>query len=82
MKKIIVILSVLILNSCGYETIDTTKTAVITEIEMTSKEGRCCYRGFGNTVSCFSEIFSESMFVFYDSCGKFQIGDTLKIVKE
>jgi hypothetical protein len=42
----------------------------------------CYYIGMGSTVSGVSEIFSDNSFCFYDTCGKFQIGDTINFVKK
>lgn len=79
MKKYIIIL-ITLLTSCGYSILDTERGIVISDIESKSfHPGYCYYYGTGtqaNTVA-----ISRSNFQFIDSCGKFQIGDTIKLTK-
>lgn len=76
MKKILIL--ALLFTSCGYAPMDRTKGIIITEIK-TADINTCYYYGYGNMGIVFSPC--DVRFVFRDTCGKFQIGDTLKIVK-
>lgn len=71
------------LVSCGYAPIDNTTPIIITDIEtaVNGENGKNCnYYGYGNTYMTFTLVGSN--FKFRDTCGKFQIGDTLNIVKQ
>jgi hypothetical protein len=77
MKKLLLIL---FLSSCGYESQDNLKYNIVTETG-TSSIGACYYVCTGSRTGAFSELLSETRFQFYDSCGKYTVGDTVKIVK-
>jgi len=82
MKIIISIFLVVMLSSCGYETPNNMNVMIITEIGTSDYgKGLCYYVGKGSTTSGISEVFAESRFCFYDNCGKFNVGDTIKISK-
>jgi hypothetical protein len=73
MKKLIFILSMFLVgcNSC---TVQNNKPIIVTNIEK-SDITYCNYYGYA------SNIWSNKYeFKFRDTCGKFQIGDTLNIV--
>lgn len=79
MKKLILILLVYILGGCGYAPMDSyDKTVIITEIEQ--RNGSCCYYGEGNSWRV--NTITSWDFKFIDSCGKFQIGDTILFIKK
>lgn len=79
MKKLILILS-MFLVSCGYAPMDNTTAIVIIDIETAINNVDCNYYGKGNPAMIISNTANE--FKFRDTCGKFQIGDTLNIVKQ
>ena len=76
--KYILILT-LVLTSCGYAPISNTEPVIITDIEISSDREACNYYGKG----CQGMVFTitSPKFVFRDTCGKFQIGDTVKLTK-
>jgi len=77
MKKLLFIL-LIITTSCGYAPIDNSKMVVVNSIEY--YDGIYCdYYGTGNLdmVSTPTDV----NFKFRDTCGKFQIGDTIRFVK-
>lgn len=78
MKKLILIMIVFLL-SCGYATIDTQKTLIITGIENHNDPVYCYY--FGKGSAAYTNTMTSKYFMFVDSCGKFQIGDTIKLTK-
>lgn len=76
MKKLLALLLLLVVCSCGYSPASTREPIIITEI-WASGDGFCFYYSepddtvlFGNFKSCF-----------IDTCGKFNVGDTIKFVK-
>jgi len=73
MKKLILILSVFLVSCTP---IFNYTPIIITNIEQ-SKGGYCRYYGYGQNI--WTNNYS---FKFRDTCGKFQIGDTLNIVKQ
>ena len=80
MKKIILGLLMLLIGGCGYESPNTSKDMVIIEAGVSSIcNGMCYYECKGSTTSSFIEFFSCSRWLFYDSCGKYTIGDTIVI---
>ena len=77
MKKYIIML-VFILAGCGYAVVDGfNKYVIITEIRRNADY--CYYYGKGNPGAVFT--LTEDDFKFIDTCGKFQIGDTVRFVK-
>ena len=68
----------IIFTSCGYAPIDNSKPVIITEIKQ-YESGYCYYYGHGNWVMVFT--ITSRDFIFKDSCGKYQIGDTVKFSK-
>jgi len=77
MKKLLFIL-LIITTSCGYAPIDNSKMVVVTSIEQYD-EMYCDYYGIGNTDMVIT--LPKVNFKFRDTCGKFQIGDTIRFVK-
>jgi hypothetical protein len=84
MKKTLLITTILLLVSCGRPAMDMTREGIITKIEsshngLTGDDSRygCYYyynSGTGGTI--------KNMGYFFDSCGKFNVGDSIKIVKK
>ena len=84
MKKLILLLLITTMVSCGYDTMNNSNEfLIITEIGTSIKrnQNECYYLGKGVSTAAISDIFSENRFCFYDTCGKFQIGDTINLVK-
>lgn len=77
MKKLLFML-LLVTTACGYAPIDNSKPVIVTEIE-SYDEVYCNYYGIGN--SSMTETVTVYQFKFRDSCGKYQVGDTIKFVK-
>lgn len=80
MKKIIFI-ALITIYSCGYKSPNFRGNVVVIEIGQ-SVSGECYYIVNGSSTGSFSQILSPSESLIYDSCGKYQIGDTLKIIKK
>lgn len=78
MKKLIVI--ALLLTSCGYQSQNNLKPNIVKETGTTTN-GECYYECSGGSIGGVGEILSTERFKFYDSCGKYTVGDTVKIVK-
>lgn len=77
MKKVVLLL---LLSSCGYAPMDNySNQVIITKIDKSSSNA-CSYYGIGNTNLVSTP--TSFHFKFRDTCGKFQIGDTLNIVKK
>lgn len=76
MKKLLIVL-VLIVSGCGYAAPDNTTGIIVTEIE-TSVSGSCWYYGKGNNTNMLTLV---GYFQIKDTCGKFNVGDTIKLVK-
>lgn len=69
----------IILSSCSYSPIDGyNKSIVITGME--KGNGSCYYYGYGNQ-NATGLLMASVYFKFIDTCGKFQIGDTVKFTK-
>lgn len=73
----------LILTSCGYNAIDNTNYVIVTDIESGTNGGPtelhvkgCYYYVKGATY-----YRRTSGSYFFDECGKFTVGDTIKIIK-
>ena len=64
----------MLLTGCGYAPMK--RSFIITKIEE-SYYGLCKYHGTGATNNL---GYTQSMF--YDTCGKFQIGDTINFIKQ
>jgi hypothetical protein len=80
MKKVILGLLMLVVGGCGYESADTNKDMVIVGAGVSLYgDGTCYYECKGSTTSSFIEFFSDNRWLFYDSCGKYSIGDTIVI---
>lgn len=84
MKKVIMVaITLLAIDSCGYQSINNQNSLIITETAYSlNKTGYCYYIGRGTDPSTFVELFASTQFCFYDSCGKFNVGDTVKIIKK
>jgi len=79
MKNLIKLLFItIIFSSCGYAPIDNSKPVIITEIEQRT-DNYCNYYGHGNKNIVLT--LTDNRFIFTDSCGKYQIGDTVKFKK-
>ena len=86
-KYILIIM--LFLTSCGYESMSNYKEhAIITKVGVSfysenPPNNMCYYIGTsGSIISGMGETLSKNEFCFYDTCGKFQIGDTIKFIKK
>lgn len=83
MKKFLtILLCSVLLSSCGYAPIDNVNsnyTPVITDIEKVD-DITCNYYGQGNSNT--TVTITEWRFKFRDTIGKFQIGDTINIIKK
>ena len=78
MKKLLLLL---LLTSCGHNPINFSGTVIITDIEesiYSSQKGIGCYY---YTRKIIGDRFSSKGY-FYDNCSKFNVGDTVKIVKK
>jgi len=74
MKNKIIILIAMLLTGCGYAPMK--NSFVIIKIEE-SYNGLCAYHGIGAY-----NVIGNTHSKFYDTCGKFQIGDTINFVKK
>ena len=77
MKKLTLIIAVLFMG-CGYAPMDN-KHPIIIKSMSKSSDNLCNYYGSGNSAMVFTNTSFD--FLFRDTCGKFQIGDTLNFVK-
>lgn len=79
MNKILIIITLLtiLLSSCGRQPADFRKGVIIKDIE--SYDAGCVYFT-ENTVWYFMGWKLHTAY-FYDSCGKYTVGDTLKLIK-
>mgnify|MGYP003409239028 CR=1 FL=1 len=75
--KLMFIAVIAIFASCGKSPADFSKGAVISDIKST--EDGCIYYTY-NHVFDGNHLLSKGYF--FDSCGKFTVGDTVKIVKQ
>lgn len=76
MKKLLIVILVFMMSGCGYATPDT-QIGIVIEYIHSSKDDYCFYYGKGN-----EDMFSlASDFRIRDKCGKFNIGDTIKLIK-
>lgn len=74
MKNKILLTLLLFIAGCGYAPMDSyNQIAVITKVEQGNES--CYYYGAGNDNATFS--ITSFDFKFIDTCGKFQIGDTI-----
>lgn len=74
MKNKILLTLLLFIAGCGYAPMDSyNRSIVITEIK--EGNGSCYYYGYGNKNAV--ATVAEWNFKFIDTCGKFQIGDTI-----
>lgn len=74
-KLIIMLFITTLLISCGRQVVSFKEGAIITDIE-TYAEG-CIY--YSKTT--IKQDFKDSYGYFYDNCGKFNVGDTIKLTK-
>lgn len=79
MKKLIfslVLASIVLVSSCGNDTYSTIhERNVVHSIEVNSKG--CSYYGRG----AMTGLFTSTSFRLIDTCGKFNIGDTIRLTK-
>ena len=78
MKKVVAVISIFLVG-CGYAPMNNINSIIITDIEQLSNTS-CNYYGRGDVMRVFT--WTSNKFKFTDVCGKFQIGDTLNIVKQ
>lgn len=79
MKKLIIsILSLFLLMGCGYATMNFKDKMIIKEIQVTNGN-LCRYYGHGDGTTLAP---TSTYFQFTDTCGKFQIGDTVYLIKK
>ena len=74
----IFLLLTLCLFGCGYSPADYTKAVIVTDIESSSTEPRFCF--YYVYPSKNTRIVHKGYFA--DHCGKYTVGDTIKIVKQ
>lgn len=74
MKNKIIVIIAMLLTGCGYAPMK--NSFVITKIEE-SHYGLCQYYGTGA-----DNGLGGTQSKFYDTCGKFQIGDTINFIKK
>lgn len=81
MKILKLLILSLLVAGCGYAPMDyATNHCIINKIEI-NNDGTCSYFGNSNGEDRVLTA-TEKAFMFVDYCGKFQIGDTVKIVKK
>lgn len=78
MKKLLIGLFSIFIG-CGYAPMDNSKNIVITAIAV-DDETYCRYYGNGARQMVSTPVSPN--FMFRDTCGKFQIGDTINFVKQ
>ena len=66
------------LFSCGYSNINVEEKPTIARIEYRSESKMCIYYGYLQT----NLLTITNEFAFIDTCGKFNVGDQIKIVKD
>ena len=88
-NKILISLMLLIFTGCGYESMNNYNThIIITDVGKSfysekNNDNMCYYIGnSGSTIAGLGELYSSDNFCFYDTCGKFQIGDTINFIKK
>lgn len=79
MKKLL--FAAMLLASCGYESQNNLKPNIVVQTGMSAYANLCYYECIGSEFAGFGEILASKSFTFYDSCGKYRVGDTVKIVK-
>lgn len=79
MNKILIAITLLtlLISSCGRHPADFTKGVIIKDIE--SYDNGCIY--FTDNSIWYGRGFKLHTTYFYDSCGKYTVGDTLKLIK-
>lgn len=70
-----VIFLLLLINSCGYNPASSYKNPVVNEIII--RDNGCSYYGKTEDI----QFLASPYFRIIDTCGKFNIGDTIKFVK-
>ena len=79
MKKLL--FAAMLLTSCGYESQNNLKPNIVVQTGRSLYADLCYYECSGSLVSGVGEMVAVPEFIFYDSCGKYRVGDTVKIVK-
>lgn len=77
MKKYLILL-VIFFSSCGYASLDTRKSCIVTEI-IQIDTSFCYYYGGGNWGGYVT--MSSTNFQIIDSIGKYNVGDPIKLGK-
>lgn len=80
MKKLIAIFLVILMASCGRKVMNPTKDLCIISSIEANPDGTCEYYGYGDWSET-NALFAFD-FKFIDSCGKFQVGDTIRLTKK
>lgn len=80
MQKYLIVLfiSFILFQSCGYSCLDTSQPAIVDKIESRG-DGTCFY--YGPAKHSPSIFIASLQFVIIDSIGKFNVGDTIKLNK-
>lgn len=78
-KALIALLVITTLFSCGYSPMDNSKCIIVTEINQ-HDEVYSKYYGKGNWFIHWN-YFTSYEYMFVDTTGKFQIGDTINFTK-
>jgi hypothetical protein len=76
MKKLLALLLLFVVCSCGYAPATTEEPITITEI-LGRGDGYCKYYSRPK----YSDILGSFNACFIDTCGKFNVGDSIKFVK-
>jgi hypothetical protein len=79
MKKLLGLLGVFLISSCGYAPIDSSREIIITGIEKYDNTFNDYY-GTGNIYMVFS--ITSCDYRFRDTINKFNVGDTIRFIKK
>ena len=76
MKKILIIFVIIFQSCIGYNGMDNSEPIIITECKQSDLNGYSQYTGYTNW-----NMSLDDRFTFRDKTGKFNVGDTVKLVK-
>lgn len=79
MKKLLIILTIAISGCKSHSPADFTQTVVITSVETSKYDNKICLYHCSPRVVSYGWT-NEAWFV--DVCGKFTVGDTIKLIKQ
>lgn len=78
MKKMLIIFVIIFQSCIGYNGMDSSEPIIITECEQSELNGYSQYTGYTNWNP---SLCLDRRFTFRDKTGKFNVGDTIKLVK-